>query len=594
MTSFELRQKFLDFFKKRGHKIVGSSSLVPDDESVLLTTAGMQQFTPELSGKIKSHYSRVCSVQKCFRTPDIEEVGDDTHHTFFEMLGNWSFGDYFKEEAVKWALEFLLNECKLDKEKLYITVFKGKNEIPKDKESIKIWQDNGIPNKRIFEFGMEDNFWGPAGEIGPCGPCSEIHYDKGRKFSKGKCSIKGCGPNCDCGRFVEIWNLVFMEYHKKIQNPKYKYILLPQKNVDTGIGFERLVAILQQKSSSYETDLFLPLIESIEKSSSTNHKLQTTNYRIIADHIRGSVFLIADGVLPSNVDRGYILRRILRRAIRHAKLLNLSKNWYADLIKEIISIYGIVYPEIKTKETDIITVIQDESEKFSKALAKGLKEFKTQAIKFKIIPGNIVFNLYQSYGFPLEMTKELAEEKGLKVDEKGFEKELKKHQEISRAGVKKKFGGGGEISPQLHTATHLLHQALRDVLGSNVKQMGSDINSERLRFDFSHSEKMTSEQMKKVEEIVNQKIKQNLIIIEKEMPLDEAIKSGALSFFKEKYPEIVKVYSIQDFSKEICAGPHVKKTGELGVFKIIKEQSSGAGIRRIKAVLSKKTSKTKF
>ena len=581
MTSSELRKEFLDFFKQRGHKVVGSSSLIPDDESVLLTTAGMQQFVPELSCKIKPRYKRACSVQKCFRTPDIEEVGDDIHHTFFEMLGNWSFGDYFKEQAIKWALEFLIQECGLSKERLWVTVFKGNKEILKDKESIKIWREQGFPKEQIKEFGIQDNFWGPTSQTGPCGPCSEIHYDRGRKFSKNKCSIKGCGPNCGCGRFVEIWNLVFMEYNKTKQA---KFEPLPAKNVDTGIGFERLVAILQEKSSSYETDLFLPLIESIEKQSSKKYKEEERIFRIITDHIRGSVFLIADGLLPSNTDRGYVLRRILRRAIRYSKVLNLQKNWYADLIKEIIEIYGQVYPEIQRKEADIITVIQKEEEKFSKALAKGIK--KTNSIVAKgDIGGKEAFDLYQTYGFPIEMIKELAKEHNRRVDEKSFNKELEKHREISRAGAEKKFGGGGEISPELHTATHLLHQALRNVLGKHVKQMGSDINSERLRFDFSHPEKMIPEQIKKVEDIVNQKIKENLTVAEKEMSLNQAIKSGALSFFKEKYPDIVKVYSIGDFSKEICAGPHVKRTGELGVFKIIKEQSSGAGVRRIKAIL---------
>ncbi len=642
MTSFELRRKFLNFFKQKGHKIVPSSSLIPEDESVLLTTAGMQQFVPELSCKVKPRYKRVCSVQKCFRTSDIDQVGDDTHHTFFEMLGNWSFGDYFKPEAIKWALEFLTQECGLDKKRLWITVFKGNKEIPKDKESIEVWEKQGIPRERIFEFGMEHNFWGPTAEVGPCGPCSEIHYDRGKEFRRGRCSIKGCGPNCECGRFVEIWNLVFMEYDKKIKNQKskiknYEYVPLPQKNIDTGIGLERLTAVLQNKPSAYETDLFSPLIQEIEKNSSKPYNLNHKSYRIIADHVRGAVFLIADGVLPSNIDRGYILRRILRRAMRSARVLNLplstsqrrqpfkqdlqksqkvvgelAGNWYVDVIKKIIEIYGQVYPEIKTKETDIITVIQNEEEKFSRALAKGLRYFdrverflsKSKVSKQrKVIPGDIVFNLYQSYGFPLEMTRELAEERGFRIDEQGFKNELKKHQEISRAGVQKKFGGVGIEQAKteeekikmtrLHTATHLLHQALREVLGEKIKQMGSDINPERLRFDFSYHRKLSPEELKKVEDIVNQKIKEDLSVTMEKMPLEEAIKSGALAFFKEKYPEIVKVYSIGDFSREICAGPHVKSTGELGIFKIIKEQSSGAGVRRIRAILKEENPKSK-
>ena len=469
LSAGKLRQKFLDFFENRRHKVVPSSSLLPPsgDASVLFTTAGMQQFSLYLSGEkdvLEDFGTRhLISCQKCFRSDDIEEVGDDTHNTFFEMLGNWSIGqdkdgNYFKEGAIKYALEFFVDELGLDKNRFYITIFRGNKDISKDEESEKIWLENGIPKERIKEFGEEDNLWGPVGEIGVCGPNSEIHYDRGEEFG---CGRKDCGPNCSkCQRFVELWNLVFMQYHRKVKNqkskiktnqePLYEYVALPQKNVDTGIGFERLLAVLQGKSSAYETDLFWPVIQEIEKISSKKYNEEKKIFRILADHLRAAAFLISEGVLPSNLTQGYVLRRILRRSIRYAKVLNLPKDWYVSLVKKISEIYGEVYSQVRTKETDIITVIQKEEEKFAKTLEKGLKEFKVQSSKFKvqnqnlkskIIPGEIVFDLYQSYGFPLEMTKELAEEENLKINESGFLKEFKKHQEISRAGAKKKFKG---------------------------------------------------------------------------------------------------------------------------------------------------------
>lgn len=590
MEPTQLRNKFLKFFKEKEHKIIPSSSLIPDDSSVLLTTAGMQQFVPYLSGQVKPPYKRACSVQKCFRTGDIEEVGDNTHHTFFEMLGNWSFGDYFKEEAVVWALDFLMNVCQIEKNKLFITVFEGKGNIPADKEAVKIWQKNGIPEEQIFTFGMKDNFWGPTAATGPCGPCSEVHYDRGKKFSIRDCSIKGCGPNCHCGRFVEIWNLVFMEYNK---DETGNYQLLKEKNIDTGIGFERLTAILQNKRSAYDTGLFLPLIQELEKQSSQKYEDNEKIFRVIADHIRGSSFLISDGILPSNIDRGYILRRIIRRAIRYAKFLNLAENWYFPLIEKIKELYGQNYPEIKTE--NILKVIQAEEEKFSKAVEKGLVEMEKLEIKDNKLSAEDAFYIYQTFGFPLEMIQEELIKKGVMVDQAKFKEEFKKHQTVSRAGAEKKFGGVGiknaksveefEKLTKLHTATHLLHASLRQILGGHVKQMGSDINLERLRFDFSHPQKMTAEELEKTTNLVNQKIKENLKVKKEEMSYQKAVDSGALAFFKEKYPAAVNVYSIEGFSKEICAGPHANQTGELNIFKIIKEESSGAGIRRIKAIL---------
>jgi len=587
MDSKELRHKFLEFFIKDGHAVVSSSSLLPADPSVLLTTAGMQQFVPYLSGQkdvVKDFGSRhLVSSQKCFRTVDIDNIGDDTHHTFFEMLGNWSVGvdekgNYFKEGAIKYALDFFINELGLDKERIYVTVFKGENNIPKDEEAIRIWSESGIPQERIKEFGAEDNFWGPTAQTGPCGPSSEIHYDRGEEYG-----CKDCGPNCDkCKRFVELWNLVFMEYNKK-QDGSYEK--LPQTNIDTGIGFERLLAVLEKKSSAYETDLFSGILGKIEELSGEKYESRKKEFRIVADHTRGACFLIADGILPSNVEQGYILRRLLRRAIRYGKVLNMRKNFLADLIPEVIEKYREIYPELESNESNIIQVIAKEEEKFEATLERGLKEFE----RLDELTGEKAFDLYQSYGFPLELTEELAKEKGIKLNRGEFEKALKKHQDISRAGAEAKFGGVGERdnydSVKLHTATHLLHQSLRTVLGEHVRQMGSDITPKRLRFDFSHTGKMTDDEKKKVEDIVNEKIKEDLEVKREEMNYEDAVRSGALAFFKEKYPEKVSVYSIKGFSREICAGPHVNRTSELGHFKIEKEESSGAGIRRIRAVL---------
>jgi len=557
MNSNDLRRGFLNFFEKKGHKIVPSSSLIPTDLSCLFTTAGMQQFKPYYLGEKSPYGKNVASCQKCFRTSDIEEVGNEKHLTFLEMLGNFSFGGYFKEEAIQLAFELVNSKFQIPNSKIMVTVFGGDAEIPRDEESVRIWGKFGFSEKNgnLRFAGREDNFWGPTGEEGPCGPTTEIHFNG-----------------------VEIWNLVFNEYY---QDKNRKLTPLKQKGVDTGMGLERLAMVVQNKPSVFETDLFLPIINKIPGE---NEKAK----RVIADHIKGSVFLISEGIFPSNVERGYVLRRILRKAIRFGKLLNLPKNFLIPLAQKVIEIYKDIYPEVKSKEADILTVIQKEEEKFEKTLNLGLKQFEKISARGDI-SGEEAFHLFDTYGFPLELTEELAKEKGLKVDIKGFEESFKKHREISRAGVEKKFGGVGKEAPyesaKLHTATHLLHAALREILGTQVKQMGSDITPQRLRFDFSHPQKMTEEELKKVEAIINQKIKEDLEVKKTEMPYQEAIKSGALAFFKEKYPEVVTVYSIGVFSKEICAGPHVKKTSELGRFKIIKEESSGAGVRRIRAIL---------
>lgn len=586
MTSKELRTIFLEFFKERGHQVAFSSSLIPADPTALFTSAGMQQFVPYLSGEVEPPYKRAASIQKCFRTSDVESIGDLKHLTFFEMLGNWSFGDYFKKEAIDFAWEFITVKLEIPKEKIWITVFEGDKNVPFDKESYEIWQKYA-DKERIVRCSKKDNFWGPVTKIGPCGPCSEIYYDLGEDL---KCDKDCNSPACkseNCQRFIEIWNLVFMEYFQD-ENGRLKD--LPAKNVDTGMGLERLFLIMQNKRDPYKTDLFEPIIKKISNLTAKDYDSNPKSFRIIADHLRGACFLIADGILPSKEDRGYVLRRILRRAIRYGKMLEMPKNFLIPIAQEVIKNYKEEYPELKQKENNILVILEDEEKKFGKTLEKGLKEFNSLISKGTrtIISGKEAFHLYDTYGFPLELTQELAQEKGLKVNEEDFKNSFLDHQEISRAGVKGKFGGVGEWGEKVsrqHTATHLLHRALREILGEHVQQAGSDLTPERIRFDFTYLTKLTDKEKKKVEEIVNQKIKENLEIKIEEMPYEEAIKSGALAFFKEKYPKIVKVYSIGNYSKEICAGPHAKNTSELGHFKIVGEKSSGAGVRRIKAVL---------
>jgi alanyl-tRNA synthetase len=561
MTTRELRRRFLDFFKKKGHQIVTSSSLLPADPSVLFTTAGMQQFKEYYLEKSSPFGENVATCQKCFRTSDIEEVGDESHLTFLEMLGNFSFGGYFKEEAIKLAYEFLFKELKLLKEEAIFTVFEGDNDVPADEESVLIWKKLGVPKSQIKKCGRDDNFWGPTGEEGPCGPTSEIH-------------LKG----------TEIWNLVFNEYY---QDKDKKLTFLKQKGVDTGMGLERLAMIVQKKNSVFETDLFEPVIKEIPGDFQKAR-------RIIADHVKASVFLISEDILPSNVERGYVLRRVLRRAIRYGKLLNLPKNFLMSLAKKAVDIYKDVYPELKSKEADILTAIQNEEEKFEKTLETGLKELKSQILnvksrEFKVLSGKIIFDLYQSYGFPLDLTRELAREEELDIDEAGFKEEFEKHQEISRAGMEKKFKGGlAGTEKQVikyHTATHLLLAALREILGQEIYQKGSNITEERLRFDFNYPEKLSEKQLKLIEDLVNEKIRDDIRVEMMELPKSEALKIAKVSFDPSKYGESVKVYKIGDFSIELCGGPHVDKTSELGQFKIVKEESSGAGVRRIRAVL---------
>jgi len=582
MKSQELKKKYLEFFKSKGHAIIPSSSLIPEhDPTVLFTTAGMHPLVPYLLGQRHPLGKRLVNFQKCLRTDDIDEVGDSVHLTFFEMLGNWSLGDYFKREAIEFSYEFLTKHLKLDHKRIYISCFKGDEDAPKDVESEKIWLSLGIPKERIYFFGKDQNWWGPAGKTGPCGPDTEIYYDT----LKEKCS-KDCMPGCSCGKYVEIWNDVFMQYNK---DENGKYTELKQKNVDTGMGLERTAMVLQNKSSVFETDLFHDIIKKIENLAS---KKDSRAIRIIADHLRAATFILAEKINPSNVEHGYILRRLIRRSIRYGHLIGIKDRFGKQIAEIVIKNYKQDYPELLENKEFILNEIETEEEKFERTLITGLKilENEIPKIKNKIINKELAFNLFTTYGFPLEMIKEVAKEYKLEVDEQGFNRLFAKHQEISRKGAEQKFKGGladhSEEVIKMHTATHLLHQALRDILGRHVRQMGSNITKERLRFDFTNPKAMTKDEIKKVEDLVNKKIKEGLEVKRLEMNYKDAIKQGALAFFKEKYPKVVSVYKIGDYSMEICGGPHVKNTKEIGEFKIIKEGAVSSGVRRIKAVVS--------
>ena len=582
MKAIEIRNKFLEFFKKHNHTIIPSAPLIPEnDPSVLFTTAGMQPLVPYLLGEKHPGGKRIADYQKCVRTVDIDSVGDNRHLTYFEMLGNWSLGDYFKKEAIAMSYKFLTEELGIDPEKLSVTCFAGDADAPKDIEAFEAWKNAGIPEERIYFYGKEDNWW-IAGEEGPCGPDTEMFLDTG----KPACS-ENCQPSCNCGKYVEIWNNVFMEYYKSKDGIKK----LEQKNVDTGLGLERMAMLLQKVETPFDTELFKPVMEELEKLEKID---DIKSRRIVAEHLRSSIMIIADGGRPSNIDRGYVLRRLIRRMTRHMSKLQIDLENISDLIDLTINNLNEMYPELQTKRDIIKNVIIEEKDKFIKTLGHGEKEFEKVINKLEqenknVIDGKTIFKLYETYGFPPEITADLAQEKGYKIDLTEFDKLFKEHQEKSRLGSKQKFKGGlaeqNEITTAYHTATHLLHQALRNVLGDHVKQSGSNITTERLRFDFSHPEKMTPEQIKQVEDIVNEQIKRDLNVVSEEMPLEEAKKSGAIGLFENKYGDTVKVYTIGDFSKEICGGPHVKHTGELGHFKIKKEESSSAGIRRIKAIL---------
>lgn len=585
MKAIEIRNKYLNYFKRQGHKIVPSAPLIPEnDPSVLFNTAGMQPLVPYLLGEKHPEGTRITDYQKCVRTNDIEEVGDNRHLTYFEMLGNWSLGDYFKEESIKMSYEFLTEELGIPAEKISVTCFAGDEDCEKDEETAKCWKKVGIPEERIYYFGKEDNWW-IAGNEGPCGPDTEMFYDT----EKTKCSEK-CDPSCGCGKYVEIWNNVFMEYYKGKDG---KYTKLSQKNVDTGLGLERMTMLLQGKKTPFETELFAPVMDRLEELQKVNN---INSRRIVAEHLRSSMMIINDGGRPSNIDRGYVLRRLIRRMIRHINKLQISLEELSNLIELNIETLREMYPELETNKETIKNVILEEKDKFVKTLEHGEKEFAKEMNKLKqegktTIEGKVVFKLYDTYGFPPEVTEDLAKENGLEIDKNEFEKLYKEHQELSRQGAEQKFKGGmaeqNEQTIEYHTATHLLHKALKIVLGEHVKQSGSNITQERLRFDFTHPQKMTSEEIKQVEDIVNEQIKKDLKVVCEEMTYDEAKESGAIGLFTNKYGERVKVYTIGDFSKEICGGPHVEHTGNMGTFKIKKEESSSSGTRRIKAVLIK-------
>lgn len=631
MTQRELRAAFLDFFKEKGHAIIPSASLIPEnDPTVLFTTAGMHPLVPYLIGEKHPMGTRLASTQKCLRTDDIDDVGDNRHLTFFEMMGNWSLGDYFKQEAINWSFEFLTSDKRLNlnPERIFISVFEGDADAPRDEESVGIWQslfevagiaaEEGIAGKdapssgktgaRIYSYPKKQNWWGPAGATGPCGPDTEMFFDTKREHDPAFGAA--CHPNCDCGRFVEIWNDVFMQYDKQADG---LFKPLAQKNVDTGMGLERMTAMLQGKSNVFETEIFQGIFSKLEELSekkyssdsllATDYSLLAINrsFRIIADHVRAAVFIIGDerGVSPSNVGQGYIVRRLLRRAIREGRRIGIKDSFCSALALVVIGEYSDAYSELVTNRQRIIEECEKEEAKFGKTLEKGLKEFEKMSGD-KVISGQEAFNLFQTYGFPLELTQELIGERGGNLDVEEFTKEFKKHQELSRSASSGAFKGGladhSEETTRLHTATHLLHKALRTVLGDHVAQKGSNITAERLRFDFSHTEKMTPEQIKSVEEIVNETIIRDLPVRFEEMTVDEAKTAGAIGLFEDRYAKLggnVKVYLVGDdtvgyFSKEICGGPHVTRTGELGRFSIQKEEAVSAGVRRIKATVSGK------
>ena len=588
MEPINIREKYISFFESKGHKQIPSAPVVPEnDPSVLFNTAGMQPLVPYLMGEHHPYGTRLCDYQKCMRTNDLDEVGDTTHHTFFEMLGNWSLGDYFKDESISWSFEFLTKVLNIPVERLAVTVFKGNDIVAPDDESANIWRKMGLSDKRIKYLGEDDNWWPNMELTGPCGPDTEIFY-----FSTDEEVPEEFDPEDD--RWVEIWNNVFMQYN---HNPDGTFTELPKKNVDTGMGLERITAVLEGVSDNYESSIWKDVIEKIENISKLPYEGNEKAMRIIADHIRSAVFISADpsGIKPSNTDQGYILRRLIRRAIRYAKKLeiDINSNWEEEIANLIIDKYKKYYVELEENRQVVIEVLKSEKIKFNKTLEKGLKEFEKIASKIdngKMDKDN-AFRLYDTFGFPIELTVELASEMGIKVDEEGFKEKFKAHQEKSRAGSKEKFKGGlastGETETQYHTATHLLNAALKVIVGKDVHQRGSNITSERMRFDFSCDHKLTDEEKQKVEELVNKWIDAGYDVVKQEMSKDEALKSGAECMFIERYPDIVTVYSIGDVSSELCGGPHVENTSKIPHIKIKKEEAVSAGVRRIKAVFVK-------
>ena len=585
MKAIEIRNKYLNFFKEHGHAVIPSASLIPEnDPSVLFTTAGMQPLVPYLLGEKHPSGTRLTDYQKCLRTNDIEEVGDNRHLTYFEMLGNWSLGDYFKEESIQMSFDFLTKELQIPVEKLSVTVFAGDDDCPRDELAAECWKKAGILDGHIYYYGKDDNWW-IAGEEGPCGPDTEMFYDTG----KPACG-PDCQPSCDCGKYVEIWNNVFMEYFKSKDG---KYSKLAQRNVDTGLGLERMTMLLQGKETPFDTELFKPVMDKLSELQKVDN---IESRRIIAEHLRSSMMVISDGGRPSNVDRGYILRRLIRRMVRHMNKLQINLDEISTLIDINVKNLKEMYPDLEKNQELIKNVIIEEKNKFVKTLAHGEKEFEKEMNKAKEqgktkIDGKVVFKLYDTYGFPPEVTSELAQENDMTVDMKEFDELFKAHQEKSRMGSEQKFKGGlaeqNSTTIAYHTATHLLNAALKVVLGPETHQRGSNITVDRMRFDFNCDHKMTDEEKKKTEDLVNKWIQDAIPVTVEEMKKEDAVKSGAECMFIEKYPDVVTVYTIGDVSKELCGGPHVKNTSELGKFKIKKEEASSAGVRRIKAILEK-------
>ena len=595
MTSGELRSMWLNFFKSKGHAVIPSASVIPEnDPTVLFTTAGMHPLVPYLLGSKHPAGTRLTDVQKCIRTGDIDEVGDASHLTFFEMLGNWSLGDYFKKEMIAWSWEFLTSPeyLGLDKDKLAFTVFEGEGDIPRDDEAANYWMENGVKKENIYFLPREHNWWGPAGQTGPCGPDTEMFIIKDQP----PCG-PDCSPACSCGRFLEIWNDVFMQYNKTADG---QYVPMAKKNVDTGMGLERTVCTLNGCKTVYETDAFTNIIAKISELSGKHYdddEATSKAFRIVADHLRTSTFIMGDprGVSPSNVDQGYVLRRLIRRAVRFGMELGMPEGFTAEIGKVVIDQYAEVYPELKQNENFVLEQFKLEETRFARTLRQGEREFEKAVSRMgesKVIDGVVAFNLYATYGFPIEMTRELAKEHGLTVDEAGFEKHFAEHQKSSHAGAEQRFKGGladsSAQSARLHTATHLLHAALRRVLGDEVAQKGSNITPERLRFDFSFGRKVTKDELAQVEALVNEWIKADVPVVMTETTVEDAKKEGAIGLFESKYGERVRMYTMGEYSKEICGGPHASHTGELVSFKILKEESSSAGVRRIKAVIGAK------
>lgn len=588
MKANELRRMYVKFFEKMGHREIGSASLFPEnDPSVLFTTAGMHPLVPYLLGEKHPLGKRLVDIQKCVRTGDIDEVGDDTHLTFFEMLGNWSLGDYFKKESITMSYIFLTEYLKIPVEKLAVTVFEGDSTVPRDTEAADIWRQNGLKEEQIYYYGRSENWWGPAGKTGPCGPDTEIFYDMGKE----KCN-ENCGPACKCGKYVEIWNNVFMEYYK---NEDGTYSALTQKNVDTGMGLERVLTVINGYKNVYETELFQPVVKKIESLTGMNYSEENKRtFRIISEHMRAAAFILGDpkAIAPSNSEQGYILRRLIRRTIRLIKKLGINHNILCQIAEVVIENYGDVYSELVSNKGFILEQLEKEYTLFSKTLDSGLKmaeKYFGSLEEGSSLSGDLAFKLYDTFGFPIEFTVELASERKINVDMSGFEQKFREHQEKSRRGAGEKFKGGladnSEQTTKLHTATHLLNGALRTVLGDSVYQRGSNINAERLRFDFSFDRKLTKEELEQVEKIVNEAIAKEIDVECREQTVEAAKAEGAIGVFDSKYGEIVKVYTIPGYSKEICGGPHASNTAELKSFKIVKQESSSSGVRRIKAVI---------